>query len=93
MTTSAGFPVATTVTKTGALPEGVTFTDNGDGTAPPGRHPRRRHRGQLPAHDHGRQRRQPRATQSFTLTVIESPVITSADHATFAIGERRAPSR
>ena len=33
MTTTAGFPTATTLTKTGALPAGVTFTDNGDGTA------------------------------------------------------------
>ena len=28
-----GFPTATAITETGALPSGVTFTDNGDGTA------------------------------------------------------------
>jgi hypothetical protein len=28
-----GFPTATTLTEAGSLPAGVTFTDNGDGTA------------------------------------------------------------
>ena len=31
--TTTGFPTATTLTETGALPAGVTFVDNGDGTA------------------------------------------------------------
>ncbi|MBD8608537.1 immunoglobulin domain-containing protein [Aeromicrobium sp. CFBP 8757] len=31
--TAAGFPTSTTLTATGSLPSGVTFTDNGDGTA------------------------------------------------------------
>jgi hypothetical protein len=33
VTTAAGYPAATTITETGALPSGVTFTDNGNGTA------------------------------------------------------------
>src|SRR5205085_12196111 len=33
VTTTAGNPAATTITKSGALPSGVSFTDNGDGTA------------------------------------------------------------
>src|SRR5438874_5308177 len=33
VTTHAGFPAATTLAETGALPSGVTFTDNGNGTA------------------------------------------------------------
>ena len=31
--TILGFPVATTLTASGALPSGVTFTDNANGTA------------------------------------------------------------
>jgi hypothetical protein len=34
VTTSPGYPAtAPTISRTGALPSGVTFTDNGDGTA------------------------------------------------------------
>ena len=33
VTTTAGYPTATTLLESGALPSGVSFTDNGDGTA------------------------------------------------------------
>ena len=33
VTTTAGYPAATTLSHTGTLPSGVSFTDNGDGTA------------------------------------------------------------
>jgi hypothetical protein len=33
VTTAAGYPTATTLTEVGALPSGMTFTDNHDGTA------------------------------------------------------------
>ena len=33
VTTPAGYPTATTMTESGSLPSGVSFTDNGDGTA------------------------------------------------------------
>ena len=33
VTTTAGFPTTTAITETGSLPPGVTFHDNGDGTA------------------------------------------------------------
>jgi hypothetical protein len=33
VTTTPGYPVATTISEVGALPAGVTFTDNGNGTS------------------------------------------------------------
>ena len=64
--------------ETGALPAGVTFVDNGNGTATLERHARGGHRAAYPLDDHRRQRRGPDATQSFTLTVNQAPAITSA---------------
>jgi putative Ig domain-containing protein len=85
VTTSAGFPTATTLTETGSLPSGVSFTDNGDGTATLAGTPASGSGGSYPL--------TVRATnsaghtdQSFTLTVVASPSITSADHTTFAVG-------
>ncbi len=86
VTTSAGFPVATTLTKTGALPSGVTFTDNGSGGATIAGTPAAGTAGSYPITITASNGASPDATQSFTLTVIESPVITSADHATFTVG-------
>jgi hypothetical protein len=83
--TSDGSPDAA-MSETGALPSGVTFTDNGDGTATLGGTPAVGTAGTYsltitadngvgsPAH------------QSFTLTVNAAPAITSADHATFTTG-------
>ena len=54
--TSTGVPTAT-LSETGALPAGVTFTDNGDGTATLAGTPAdQRH---LPDHHHRRQRGEP----------------------------------
>jgi hypothetical protein len=33
VTTTAGYPTTTTLTRTRTLPSGVSFTDNGEGTA------------------------------------------------------------
>ncbi|HEV2885498.1 MAG TPA: putative Ig domain-containing protein, partial [Jatrophihabitans sp.] len=88
VTTTAGYPVATTITKTGTLPSGVSFTDNGDGTATLAGTPAAGTDGSYPltiSATNAAGNRQ----QSFTLTVVPanaSPVITSADHATFAFG-------
>ncbi len=54
VTTTAGYPTATTLTETGALPSGVSFTDNGDGTATLAGTPAAGTRRQLPADDHRR---------------------------------------
>ena len=86
VTTSAGFPVATTVGKTGALPSGVTFTDNGDGTATLAGTPAAGTGGSYPLTITATNGASTPATQSFTLTVDASPTITSADHATFTTG-------
>ena len=75
--TSVGNPAAS-LSENGALPAGVTLTDNGDGTATLLGHPGRGNRRRLPDHDHGDQRVSPDATQAFTLTVDQAPTITSA---------------
>ena len=88
VTTTAGFPTTTTITKTGTLPSGVTFTDNGDGTATLAGTPAAGTGGSYPltitATASGGLAAP--ATQSFTLTVDAGPVITSADHTTFVVG-------
>jgi hypothetical protein len=86
VTTSAGFPVATTLSKTGALPSGVTFTPNGSGGATLAGTPANGTAGTYPITITADNTASPAATQEFTLTVLESPVITSADHATFLVG-------
>jgi hypothetical protein len=88
VTTTAGYPTATAITKTGALPSGVTLTDNGDGTATLAGTPAVGTGGAytitITATATGGAASP--ATQSFTLTVNEPPQITSADHATFGVG-------
>ena len=89
---SAGsFTVTTTGTPTppcrrpGALPTGVTFTDNGDGTATLAG-TRRPTEGVYSFTIDASNGVTPDATQSFTLTVDGPPAITSADSATFTEG-------
>jgi large repetitive protein len=88
VTTTAGFPTTTGLSKTGSLPAGVTFTDNGDGTATLAGTPAAGTGGSYPititATAAGGSAAA--ATQSFTLTVSSAPTITSADHATFSVG-------
>ncbi|MFB3855079.1 MAG: hypothetical protein ACE148_14820 [Vicinamibacterales bacterium] len=83
--TTSGFP-APSVGETGALPTGVTFTDNGDGTATIAG---------MPAAGTGRSYALTisasngvgdAAYQAFTRTVHEAPAITSANQATFTVG-------
>ncbi len=74
--TATGRPVPT-LSESGALPSGFTFTDNGDGTASLSGTPARGAGGSYPltltAHNGG----QPDATQSFTLTVTNPLPATS----------------
>ncbi len=90
---SAGtFTVATTgfpkpsLAESGALPGGVTFVDNGNGTATLTGTPASANSGvyslTITANDGGVE---PNATQTFTLTVNQSLGITSANNATFAV--------
>jgi hypothetical protein len=86
VTTTAGTPTATTLSKTGALPTGVSFVDNGDGTATLAGTPDAGTGGSYPIRITASNGVSPDATQSFTLTVDQAPAITSADHTTFTIG-------
>ena len=82
--TSTGFPAAG-FANPGTLPSGVSFTDNGDGSATLSGRPNAGAGGVYPlsmdaANDYGN------ATQAFSLTVDEPPSITSANSAGFKVG-------
>ena len=72
-------------TETGALPSGLTFVDNDDGTATLSGTPPRAPPPITPSRSR-RQRVGTDASQSFTLTVNQPPAITSAGTATFTVG-------
>jgi hypothetical protein len=85
---SPGFPAATAFTIAPALPAGLSLADQGNGTA--------LLQGTPTAGDGGSHvftitatataSTAAPATQAFTLTIDESPTVTSADHATFTVG-------
>ncbi len=83
--TTAGLPTAS-VTESGNLPTGVSFTDNGDGTATLAGTPAAGTNGHYHFTIDAGNGVTPDATQSFTLTVDVSPGITSADNTTFTEG-------
>ena len=83
--TTTGTPTPT-LTETGTLPSGVTFTDNGNGTATLAGTPAAGTAGTYPITITAQQRSGPNATQSFTLTVNQAPAITSANSTTFTVG-------
>jgi hypothetical protein len=86
VTTGHEFPSPPTLTVTGTLPGGVTFTDNGNGTATLAGTPTVGTGGTYPLTFTADNGVAPPATQSFTLTVNEAPAFTSADSATFTVG-------
>jgi len=71
------------ITETGALPSGVTLTDNGNGTATLGGTPPDGSDGTYPIAINAVNGNTPDAAQNFTLTVTAAPLITSTDHTTF----------
>ena len=86
---TTGNPTAS-ITESGALPPGVSFTDNGDGTATLAGTPASGTSGSYPLTITAANGVSPNATQGFTLTVnpaAAAPVITSAGAATFAAGQ------
>src|SRR5262249_23020313 len=67
--TTTGLPTVTTITRSGALPSGVMFTDNGDGTATLNGTPAPGTGGSYPLMFTASNGVPPDATQNFTLTV------------------------
>jgi hypothetical protein len=89
--TSTGAPTSA-LSETGTLPSGLTFHDNGDGTATLSGTPAVGSGGLyhliLRAHNGV----SPDATQAFTLTVDQAPAVTSAASTTFMVGHNGAYS-
>ena len=83
--TTSGFPFPT-LTETGALPTGVTFKDNGNGTASLAGTPAASTGGTYSLSVKATNGVGSPATQTLTLTVDQGPAITSAASATFALG-------
>jgi hypothetical protein len=83
--TTSGFPTAS-ITESGALPSGVTLTDNGNGTATLSGTPAAGTGGVHLFTITASNTAAPNATQNFTLTIDQAPAITSANSTTFAAG-------
>src|SRR5664280_1103018 len=77
---------APAITETGALPAGMTFVDNGNGTATLGGTAAKGSGGLYPITITAANGVTPNATQAFTLTNAEAPTITSAATASFYTG-------
>ena len=84
--TTSGVPNST-LSETGALPAGVTFTDNKDGTATLAGIPGANSGGTYPFTITATNGVNPAATQPFVLTVNQACQITSDDRATFDAGQ------
>ncbi len=85
LVTTTGSP-SPALTETGALPSGVTFADNGNGTGALGGTPAAGTGGTYSFTFTANNGVGTPASQPFTLTVDQGPTITSANNNTFAIG-------
>lgn len=83
--TASGFPTPA-LSETGTLPGGVTFTDNGNGTATLSGMPAAGAGGTYSITIKASNGTLPNAQQNFTLTVDQAPAITSANSATVITG-------
>ena len=83
--TTTGSPTPS-LSESGALPAGVTFVDNGNGTATLSGTPASGSDGTYALTFTANNGVGSPATQSFTLTVDESPTFTSANSTTFTVG-------
>ena len=90
--TTTGFPTAA-LNETGALPTGVTFVDNFDGTATLSGNPAAGSGGTYVLTISAANQVVPDASQIFTLTVDQAPAITSAGQHDVHSWQRRARSR
>ncbi len=84
--TTSGYPSAT-IRQTGALPSGVTFNDNGNGTASLAGTPAAGSAGTYALTLTASNGVNPDGNQSFSLVVRAAPTITSAAAATFTTGQ------
>ncbi len=83
--TTSGSPTPS-LSESGALPSGVTFTDNGNGTATFSGTPAAGTSGVYSLSVTANNGISPNGTQSFTLTVDQGPAITSASSTTLTTG-------
>jgi hypothetical protein len=83
--TTTGSPIPS-LTRTGALPSGVTFVDSGNGTGTLSGTPAAGTYGTYTISFRAHNSAPPDATQTFTLTVNAAPAITSANNTSFATG-------
>ncbi|HET7219900.1 MAG TPA: putative Ig domain-containing protein, partial [Vicinamibacterales bacterium] len=83
--TTTGTP-APAITQGGALPSGVNYVDNGDGTATLSGTPGAATGGTYNLTFTAANGVGAPAVQNFTLTVQQAPAVTSADNATFTVG-------
>jgi len=86
MVTTTGFPLSSFVESGDTLPAGITFTDNGDGTATFSGTPATGTGGTYALKLIAKNTFRPNASQVFTLIVNVPPAITSGDNATFTVG-------
>ena len=84
--TATGFPTPSIVRGGAALPSGVTFTDNGNGTGTLSGTPAAGTGGTYAITFTASNGVPPNAVQNFTLTVNQAPAITSANTTTFTVG-------
>jgi len=77
-------------TKSGNLPKGVTFVDNGNGTASISGTPAPKTGGTYTLTITAKNGLGTNATQTFTLTVDQPPAITSAANSTFTVGTAKS---
>jgi hypothetical protein len=87
VTTSAGLPVTTALSAIGKLPSGVSFVNNGNGTATLKGTPAARTGGTHTVIITASNAAVSFTTQTFTLTVDQAPAITSVVVATFVVGQ------
>src|SRR5208283_3374442 len=80
--TTTGSPTPS-IAESGTLPNGITFVDNGNGTGRLSGTPSPGTGGVYNITFSAQNGFSPNATQSFTLTVNQAPIITSANNATF----------
>ncbi|MGH6690172.1 MAG: beta strand repeat-containing protein, partial [Gammaproteobacteria bacterium] len=86
--TTTGFPTgaAMNISEVGALPTGVNFVNNGNGTATLSGTPAAGTGGSYPITITANNGVAPNATQNFTLVVGQAPTISSANATTFTVG-------